>query len=197
MTVFRLSYVVSLVFACMLISPFRVLAADPQVRMTTSEGAFVLTLNPEQAPTTVANFLKYVEAGYYDGTIFHRTIANFMIQGGGFTVDLERKEPGDSIRNEANNGLANDRGTIAMARTSDPHSAQAQFFINVVDNTFLNFKNESRRGWGYAVFGRVTEGMDVVDRIRSIPTAPSGFFQNLPTRTVVVEKAEIIKTEGA
>ncbi|MEM7405268.1 MAG: peptidylprolyl isomerase [Pseudomonadota bacterium] len=177
--------------------PAKLAAAQPQVRVTTSEGVFVLTLDGKRAPATVANFLGYVQSGHYDGTIFHRVIANFMVQGGGFSSDLQRKEAlGQPVPNEAYNGLRNARGTVAMARTSDPHSATAQFFINVVDNGFLNHKNKTRRGWGYAVFGSVTEGMDVVDRIRSIPTAPSGFFQNLPTRTVVVEKAEIIEPEG-
>ena len=180
-----------------LLIAFNACADDtPRVRMTTSEGVFEITLQPAKAPQTVANFLEYVESGYYAGTIFHRVIGNFMIQGGGFDTGLNRKRPGKSIQNEADNGLANMRGTIAMARTNEPHSAQAQFFINVVDNDMLNFRTKTGRGWGYAVFGKVTTGMEVVDRIRNAPTTPTGNFQNLPTRTVIVEKAEIISNEG-
>ena len=171
-------------------------AESTKVRMTTSEGAIEITLADERAPKTVANFLRYVEEGHYAGTIFHRTISNFMIQGGGFDADLNRKKPHSPVNNEADNGLKNQRGSIAMARTSDPHSAQAQFFINVVDNANLDFRAKTARGWGYAVFGQVSGGMDVVDRIRNLPTAGQGRFQNLPTRTIVIEKIEIIQSTG-
>ena len=166
--------------------------AQPQVTLQTSEGNVVLELYPEQAPQTVDNFLAYVRDGFYDGTIFHRVIDGFMIQGGGFDAGFQRKSTREPIQNEAANGLKNDRGTLAMARTNDPHSATAQFFINVVDNDFLNHTAPSGRGWGYAVFGRVVEGMDVVDQIRRTATGPGGPFpQDVPQRPIVIEQATV------
>ncbi|MEC5399788.1 peptidylprolyl isomerase [Uliginosibacterium sp. H1] len=162
------------------------------VKLTTNHGDIVIALDAEKAPETVKNFLSYVESGHYDGTIFHRVIAGFMIQGGGFTPDMEQKSTQDPIKNEASNGLKNDIGTVAMARTSDPHSATAQFFINVADNDFLNFRNESVQGWGYCVFGKVTEGLDVMNKIKGVKTGRSGFHQDVPAEAVVIEKAEVV-----
>ncbi len=170
---------------------------NPVVRMQTSMGDIVLELDSEKAPKTVANFLRYVEAGFYDGTTFHRVIEGFMIQGGGFTPDYTKKSTRDPVANEADNGLKNDRGTIAMARTSDPHSATAQFFINVVDNKVLNHSGPTRRGWGYAVFGRVTEGMDVVDKIRRVKTGAGGpFRQDAPQTPVIIEKMLVVPKQS-
>ena len=164
-----------------------------KVRLTTNLGAIVIELNTEQAPKTVANFIEYVQSGHYDGTIFHRVIKNFMIQGGGYTTDMKEKgKTSAPITNEADNGLKNDKYTIAMARTSDPHSATAQFFINVKDNDFLNFTSPTPSGWGYAVFGAVTEGFDVVDAIEKVKTSRSGFHQDVPADAVVIEKAEML-----
>ena len=162
------------------------------IKFTTNHGAFTLELNAEKAPKTVANFISYVEAGHYDGTIFHRVIKNFMIQGGGFTADMDQKACQAPIENEAANGLQNKRGTIAMARTNDPHSATAQFFINTVDNDFLDFKAPSGQGWGYCVFGEVVEGMEIVDKIRAVATGNKGFHQDVPKEAVIIEKAEIV-----
>ena len=145
--------------------------AMTRVLMKTLLGDMTLELDADKAPATVANFVEYAQSGHYDGTIFHRVINNFMVQGGGFDTDMRQKGTNAPIQNEANNGLKNDRGTIAMARTMDPHSATAQFFINVSDNDFLNFSGENMQGWGYAVFGRVVEGEDVLDKIRVVPTA--------------------------
>jgi peptidyl-prolyl cis-trans isomerase B (cyclophilin B) len=163
-----------------------------QVRFTTNHGAFTVELNTEKAPKTAANFIEYVQAGFYSGTIFHRVIKNFMIQGGGFEVGMSQKKVNAPIENEANNGLTNDKYTIAMARTSDPHSATAQFFINTVDNEFLNFTSPSSQGWGYAVFGKVTDGTDVVDAIKGVKTSRSGMHADVPVEDVIIEKAEII-----
>ena len=169
-------------------------ATNKRVKLETSEGNIIVELDMTRAPITVLNFLKYVNSGYYDGTIFHRVIKNFMIQGGGFTPDMQRKEGNATIKNEADNGLSNLRGTIAMARTNDPHSATAQFFINVVDNTFLDHKNKTPRGWGYAVFGHVVKGMNVVDKIRNIHTGPNGpFATDVPLKTVIINKASVIE----
>lgn len=166
---------------------------SPKVRLQTSMGDIVLELDSVKAPKSVENFLSYVNEGFYNGTVFHRVIDGFMIQGGGFTEDLQRKPTKAPIENEADNGLKNDRGTIAMARTNNPNSATAQFFINVVNNDFLNFRNKSVRGWGYAVFGKVIEGMDVVDKIRKTPTGPSGpFRQDVPKIPVVIQSASVI-----
>jgi len=162
------------------------------IKLTTNQGVIVLDLNAEKAPKTVANFLAYVEAGHYDNTIFHRVIKNFMVQCGGFEPGMNQKPCQAPIENEAANGLKNKRGTIAMARTSDPHSATAQFFINVVDNDFLDFTSPMGQGWGYCVFGEVSEGMDVVDKIRAVRTGNKGFHQDVPVDDVIIEKAEIV-----
>ncbi|GAA4334807.1 peptidylprolyl isomerase [Pigmentiphaga soli] len=167
--------------------------AGPQVALSTSQGRIVLDLDDKAAPQTVANFLQYVRDGQYNGTIFHRVIDGFMIQGGGFTPDMREKPTRAPIRNEAANGLKNTRYTIAMARTSDPNSATAQFFINVSDNAFLDYRNPTVAGIGYAVFGKVTQGTDVVDRIKAAPTADRGPFQNVPVQPIVIEKAEVIQ----
>ncbi len=161
----------------------------PRVILETSRGDITVELHAEQAPKSVANFLEYVRAGFYDGTIFHRVIPGFMVQGGGFTADMTRKDTGDPIENEAANGLANARGTLAMARTSNPHSATAQFFINVVDNAFLDHQSPTPRGWGYAVFGRVVEGMEVVDAIAESPTGRTGGMSDVPIEAIVIKHA--------
>ncbi len=168
-------------------------AETTMVKMDTNHGTIMLELDAENAPNTVANFLTYAKEGFYDGTIFHRVISNFMIQGGGFTEDMNQKTTHDPIENEANNGLKNDNGTIAMARTGDPHSATAQFFINVKDNDFLNFSSETPQGWGYAVFGKVTEGMDVVEKIKAVPTTTKGPYQDVPAETVIIEKVTVVE----
>ena len=166
------------------------------IKLTTNHGAITLELDAEKAPKTVANFLSYVESGHYDGTIFHRVIGNFMIQGGGMGVGMKEKETLAPIENEAamssKAGLKNDRYTVAMARTNDPHSATAQFFINVADNDFLNHRAPSGQGWGYCVFGRVVDGMDVVDKIKGVKTGNKGFHQDVPVEDVVIEKAEVV-----
>ena len=162
------------------------------IKLTTNHGVISLELNAEKAPKTVANFLAYVEAGHYDNTVFHRVIKNFMVQCGGFEPGMNQKPCLAPIENEAANGLKNKRGTIAMARTSDPHSATAQFFINVVDNDFLDFTSPMGQGWGYCVFGEVSEGMDVVDKIRAMRTGNKGFHQDVPVDDVIIEKAEIV-----
>ena len=163
-----------------------------QVKFTTNLGAFTLKLDAEKAPKTVENFLAYVADGHYDNTVFHRVIKGFMIQGGGFEPGMKQKECRAPIDNEAANGLKNKRGTVAMARTGDPHSATAQFFINVVDNDFLDFKSSSGNGWGYCVFGEISEGLDVVDAIRAVKTGNSGFHQDVPVEDVIIEKAEAV-----
>jgi peptidyl-prolyl cis-trans isomerase A (cyclophilin A)/peptidyl-prolyl cis-trans isomerase B (cyclophilin B) len=168
------------------------LGADPQVDLKTSAGTIRLELYPAKAPKTVANFLQYVKDGHYDGTIFHRVIDGFMIQGGGFDGGYRQKATRDPIPNEAKNGLENDLGTIAMARTSAPHSASAQFFINVKDNDFLNAA-AAQDGWGYAVFGKVVAGMDVVQKIAKTPTGPGGPFRSdVPRETVVIQSATVV-----
>ena len=174
-------------------------APNPQVVLKTSQGDILLELFADRAPVTVANFIQYVEDGFYDGTIFHRVIANFMIQGGGFTADLKMKETRDPIVNEANNRISNRRGTIAMARRLEPDSANAQFFINVVDNLALNHTGtNSSQAWGYAVFGQVIDGMDAVEAIRVVPTGPKGPFRSdVPTETVLIEKATVVSSDGA
>ena len=164
-----------------------------KVLLKTNKGDITLSLDSAKAPKSVANFLQYVKSGHYDGTIFHRVIDNFMIQGGGMEPGMKQKPTGDEIENEANNGLKNERGTIAMARTSDPHSATAQFFINVNDNDFLNHTAPSAQGWGYAAFGKVSDGMDVVDAIRKVKTGNSGFHQDVPNEDVVIEKATVLE----
>jgi cyclophilin family peptidyl-prolyl cis-trans isomerase len=167
--------------------------ANPKVEMETSKGKFVIELFPEKTPETVKNFLNYVETKYYDGTIFHRVIPKFMIQGGGFTSDMKRKPAGAPIKNEADSGLKNDRGTIAMARTGDPHSATAQFFINSVNNDFLNHKGKTQQGWGYAVFGKIVNGMDVVDAISAVKTVTRGSYRDVPAETIEIISARVLK----
>ena len=161
------------------------------VRLHTNHGVITLELDGEKAPDTVANFIKYVESGFYDGTVFHRVIDGFMIQGGGFLPGMKQKPTNPPIKNEAANGLTNDNYTIAMARTSDPHSATAQFFINVKNNDFLNYTASTPQGFGYAVFGRVVDGKNVVDEIKKVQTANRGMHQNVPVEDVVIEKAEL------
>jgi peptidyl-prolyl cis-trans isomerase A (cyclophilin A) len=168
-------------------------AANPVVVMTTSKGVIKIELDPAKAPLSVENFLKYVDAKFYDGTIFHRVIPNFMIQGGGFTKDMEKKETREPIQNEAKNGLKNLRGTIAMARTSNPHSATAQFYINHVDNAALDQATQPPGAWGYAVFGKVIEGMDVVDAIANVKTGFAAGMDDVPTEPVVIESVRRAK----
>lgn len=167
---------------------------NPKVLIKTNMGDITVELNAEKAPKSVENFLQYVKDGFYNGTIFHRVIDNFMIQGGGFTPDLRQKPTRPSIPNEAKNGLSNKRGTIAMARTPDPNSATAQFFINLVDNRNLDYVSDERaETWGYAVFGQVVSGMDVVDKIKAVPTGPKGPFRSdVPTSDVVIENVELL-----
>ena len=162
------------------------------VKLHTSLGVITLELDEAKAPETVRNFLEYVNSGHYTNTIFHRVIDGFMIQGGGFAPGMKQKPAGATVANEAGNGLRNDKYTVAMARTSDPHSASAQFFINVADNAFLNHTAPTPQGWGYCVFGRVTEGMDVVDKIKAVATGRSGMQQDVPQKDVVIERAEVI-----
>jgi peptidyl-prolyl cis-trans isomerase B (cyclophilin B) len=162
------------------------------IRLHTSFGPITIALDAEKAPKTVANFIDYVKKGHYDGTIFHRVIDGFMIQGGGFAPGMKQKPTGAPVQNEADNGLRNDKYTIAMARTSDPHSATAQFFITVADNDFLNHKAPTAQGWGYCVFGKVSEGMDVVDRIKAVATGRSGMHADVPQQDVVIERAEVL-----
>lgn len=155
--------------------------------LTTNKGTIVIELNAEAAPITCANFKRYADEGHYNGTIFHRVIPNFMIQGGGFTADMDQKSTHENIKNEAANGLTNVTGSIAMARTPDPHSASSQFFINLTDNDFLNFRDESQAGFGYCVFGQTTEGMDTVSAIAGVQTGSSGHHQDVPVEAVVIE----------
>ena len=162
------------------------------VKLHTNHGVITLELDPDKAPITVENFLGYVTSGHYDNTVFHRVIDNFMIQGGGFEPGMKEKSTRASIRNEADNGLKNARGTIAMARTNDPHSATAQFFINVTDNAFLDFRAPDPQGWGYCVFGHVSDGLDVVDKIRKVATGNKGFHQDVPKEDIVINHAEVI-----
>lgn len=162
------------------------------IKLTTNFGVIGIELNHEKAPKTAENFERYVREGFYDGTIFHRVIDGFMIQGGGFDKDMQQKPTHEPIENEANNGLKNDRYTIAMARTMQPHSASAQFFINVKDNDFLNYTKPDLHGWGYAVFGKVVEGQDVVDKIKGVKTGNHGPHQDVPVENVIIEKAEIV-----
>jgi len=161
------------------------------IRMDTSHGTIVIELDADKAPNTVENFINYVNDAFYDNTLFHRVIPNFMIQGGGFEPGMAQKPTRAPIENEADNGLGNERGTIAMARTSDPHSATAQFFINLKDNDFLNHSGKNMQGWGYCVFGRVVEGMDVVDRIAGVQTGQRGPHGDVPVEDVVINKVEV------
>ncbi|NEN75914.1 peptidyl-prolyl cis-trans isomerase [Pelistega sp. NLN82] len=199
------SYVSSLVIAGILIMPIsqatyaqpsketNTMSAHPRVKLSTNKGDILLELNPEKAPITTENFLSYVKDGFYDGVVFHRVIKRFMIQGGGFLPGLKEKDTKAPIENEAKNGLRNDKYTIAMARTSAPHSASAQFFINTNDNDFLNHTSPTPQGWGYAVFGKVVEGTDVVDAIEGVRTGNKGFHQDVPVEDVIIEKATIVE----
>ncbi len=162
--------------------------AQPTVEIKTNKGSIIVELNQDKAPNTVANFVKYANDGFYTGTVFHRVISGFMIQGGGLDKNLNEKETRAPIKNEADNGLANNIGTIAMARTNDPHSASSQFFINVANNAFLNHTEKSDRGWGYTVFGKVVKGMDVVDKIAKIPTDGG----DVPTQTIMIESVTVL-----
>ncbi len=161
------------------------------ITLHTTYGDIGLELDDDKAPVSAANFREYCTSGFYDGTIFHRVIDGFMIQGGGFDAQMQQKETGNPISNEADNGLRNDAGTIAMARTMDPHSATAQFFVNVADNDFLNHRSKTPDGWGYAVFGKVVSGMDVVDRIRKVATGRHGMHENVPLEPVVIERVSV------
>ncbi len=187
----------SFVFLLALILTPAALAANPKVEFKTSLGTVVIDLYPENAPQTVDNFLQYVKDGFYDGTVFHRVIPGFMVQGGGFTRNLQQKPTRPAIRNEAGNGLRNAVGTVAMARTKDPHSATAQFFINVADNDFLDFKSPDENGYGYTVFGRVSAGMDVVQKMLQVPTATTGPHQNVPRTPIVIESTRLIEAAPA
>ncbi len=182
----------------LLMFPVAVLAGgNPVVRMTTSLGVVEVELLPDKAPATVKNFMDYVAAGHYDGTVFHRVIPGFMIQGGGFEPGMRQKDTRAPVRNEADNGLRNTRGSVAMARTMEPHSATAQFFINVADNDFLDHRDKSLRGWGYAVFGQVVKGMDVVERIAQVPTTTAGPHQDVPRTDVLIQKMQVIGAAAA
>lgn len=172
-------------------------ASKPQVRIETSMGTVVVELDQTAAPKTVANFMQYVKDGFYDGTIFHRVIKNFMVQGGGFAQDMNEKPTRPPVVNEADNGLKNDLGTIAMARTNDPQSATAQFFINTKNNDFLNFRSKDTQGWGYCVFGKVVEGLNVVTAIENVQTTNTGMFQDVPASPVVMKKVTMVGAPAA
>jgi peptidyl-prolyl cis-trans isomerase A (cyclophilin A) len=167
-------------------------AANPQVELRTSAGAIVIELDRDKAPLSVENFLQYVKDGHYNGTVFHRVIPGFMVQGGGFTPDMREKATRGQIKNEAGNGLRNLNGTVAMARTPDPHSASSQFFINVSDNAFLDFRGPTQQGYGYAVFGKVIKGMDIVSNIVKVPTAQKGPHGDVPVKPIVIERAQVV-----
>lgn len=169
------------------------MSTSPRVNLSTSAGTIVIELDAANAPKSTENFVAYVRDGFYDNTVFHRVIDGFMIQGGGFEPGMKQKTTREPIENEANNGLKNDKYTLAMARTNDPHSATAQFFINVANNDFLNHTAPTSQGWGYAVFGKVVEGQDVVDAIRGVKTGNAGFHQNVPLEDVVIEKATVVE----
>jgi len=182
-----------LVAALSVILSTTAMAADPQVELKTSAGTVVLELYPDKAPNTVENFIQYAKDGFYDGTMFHRVIAGFMIQGGGFTTDFKQKQTRAPVRNEAETGLKNATGTIAMARTSDPHSATAQFFINVTDNAMLDFKFPTEQGYGYCAFGKVVKGMDVVERIARDATGPGpATHRDVPVKPIVIESVKVL-----
>jgi cyclophilin family peptidyl-prolyl cis-trans isomerase len=183
-----------LVLGVWLAASVTALAANPSVDMLTNLGAIRIELYPDKAPKTVENFLQYARDGFYDGTVFHRVIPGFMVQGGGFTPDMAQKKTREPIVNEALNGLKNDVGTLAMARTPDPHSATAQFFINVADNNFLNFTAPTRQGFGYCVFGRVVQGMDIVNKIVAVPTGNRGGHQNVPLEPILIRSVRIVSS---
>ena len=183
------------IFTLLLAANNTVLADNPRVSMETNKGTVLIELYRDKAPRTVENFLRYINAGKYDGTIFHRVIKGFINQGGGFTPDFKKVETFAPIQNEADNGLKNTRGTIAMARTGDPHSASNQFFINTVDNAFLDHSGKTMRGWGYCVFGTVVDGMDVMDRIARVQTGAGGpFNQDVPQEEILIQKVSVIET---
>ena len=190
--------IISTVIALFIISSSVLATDNPKVLMQTCMGDLTLELYPEKAPITVKNFLSYIKDGSYENTIFHRVIPRFMNQGGGFTADFKKKATNNPIQNEADNGLKNDTGTIAMARTSDPHSATNQFFINTSNNTSLNHKSKTLRGWGYAVFGKVVDGMDVIKKIEQVKTQtiPMG-MQNVPIETILIKKISVIEDNGS
>ncbi|GJH42968.1 peptidylprolyl isomerase [Pasteurella canis] len=182
------------IFKVLSILSIGLLAVSTQAKnvvLHTNYGEIKIALEQEKAPISSQNFLQYSESGFYNGTIFHRVIDGFMVQAGGFEVDMKQKKTNAPIHNEANNGLKNLRGTVAMARTSDPHSATSQFFINTVDNDFLNFSAETARGWGYAVFGNVIEGMDVVDKISQVDTGRSGFHRDVPKQEIIIQSVTV------
>jgi len=182
-------------FAALATTALNALAANPMVELKTNQGEIVVELFADKAPKSAENFVQYVKDGHYNGTVFHRVIDGFMVQGGGFDADMKQKSTRAPIENEAKNGLKNERGTLAMARTADPHSASSQFFINLVPNTFLDYP--SRDGWGYAVFGKVVKGMDVVDKIGKVATGNRGFHQNVPVEAVIVENARVLEAAAA
>ena len=185
---------VCLVLGIWLAASINALAANPSVDILTSLGAIRIELYPDKAPKTVENFLQYARDGFYDGTVFHRVIPGFMVQGGGFTPEMTQKKTREPIVNEALNGLKNDVGTLAMARTPDPNSATAQFFINVADNNFLNFTAPTRQGFGYCVFGRVVQGMDIVNKIVAVPTGNRGGHQNVPLKPILIRSVRIVSS---
>lgn len=190
-------FIQSSIFILCLIYGLTSFAANPQVLLKTNLGNVTIELYPEEAPKTVENFLRYVEDGFYANTIFHRVISNFMVQGGGFDTTYKQKATRAPVENEANNGLKNEVGTIAMARTPDPHSATAQFFINVTNNAFLNFTAPNPRGYGYTVFGAVTDGMDIVHQIAKTPTGPGGPFPgDVPREMIIIESISILSSES-
>lgn len=185
----------AIIWLCLLLAILGNIAmsdSHPKVKLDTNKGTIIIQLDADKAPLTVANFISYTESGFYDGTIFHRVIPNFMIQGGGFTADMQQKQTQPNIKNEANNGLKNVKGSIAMARTSAPHSASSQFFINTKDNGFLDFTSESQQGWGYAVFGQVIEGIEVVEMIEAVATGIVGPYSDVPKDAVIIEKATVV-----
>jgi peptidyl-prolyl cis-trans isomerase B (cyclophilin B) len=169
------------------------MSTSPRVELQTNHGNIIIELDAANAPKTTENFLKYTRDGFYDNTVFHRVIDGFMVQGGGFEPGMKQKTTGAPVENEANNGLKNDKYTVAMARTNDPHSATAQFFINVANNDFLNHTAPTAQGWGYAVFGKVVQGQDVVDKIKGVKTGTTGFHQNVPSSDVIIEKAIVLE----
>ncbi len=186
-------FLLLLIAACNAETPNTQAAEGPRVSIQTNMGEIVIQLYPEKAPKSVANFLRYVDDGFYNGTIFHRVIDNFMIQGGGFTPDMTQKQTRPPILNEADNGLRNIIGTVAMARTMDPHSATSQFFINVANNSNLDFREKTPRGWGYAVFGRVVKGMDVIKAIKGAATTSKGMYRDVPKEPIIINKVERLK----
>ena len=175
-------------------APLAHAATNPVIEMITSMGTVRIELYPDKAPKTVENFLQYTKDRFYDGTVFHRVIPGFMVQGGGFTAEMEQKKTREPIANEAQNGLKNETGTLAMARTSNPHSATAQFFINVANNEFLNFTGPTQQGFGYCVFGRVTQGMDVVNKIVAVPTGNRSGHQNVPLKPIIIQSMRIVSS---